>query len=72
MSSPVALAPVSSHQDLQKVGQPWAPGAAEWCQLSCFAPRSLPVWMINDTVTLAVRLLLGASLSEARRFRNRN
>lgn len=47
-----------------KVGQP-IPSAATALLLS-FALGSGPVWMTNEAVTLAIRLLLGLSTREAR------
>lgn len=51
-------------QLLAKVGQP-IPSAATALLLS-FALGSGPVWMTNEAVTLAIRLLLGLSTREAR------
>lgn len=45
--------------------------AGRRCQPPFFALTSVPVWMVNDAVSLAVRLLLGASTRNAGSFRNK-
>lgn len=50
-------------QLLEKLGQPIPPVAA--ALLLSFALGSGPVWMTNEAVTLAIRLLLGLSTREA-------